>query len=320
MRYTSALLSFLSIVLVLSGTFLLDLTGIRIRDLIAMDVDSTRVFMRSLMNDTLTAIYNFLLYYAREFGSKVFIPFLIMCFGVAIPIYTYDRINKESLFIGLTLAMVIIGYITQSIALSMTILGIMISTAIFSRGSGERNKFMGMYRDLRTAMTVVALLLILGISLSIYLYFPKYDAFIKEKNLDLMVDLTAGAGGLDVQKRAMEEMISSIMSGVRDGIVREYETLSPGEKACCSSYKTGIIAYLNNYENSLKEQIERENETQIREVIAGLPIFKALVNATPLTIYLTGIFAFEILNYLVSALVVAVMRYVYIKTIAKTVI
>jgi len=319
MRYTSALLSILSITLVLLGILLLDLTKITIRDLISMDVDSTRVFMRSLMSDALTAVYNFLMYYVREFGSKVFLPFLLICFGVAIPIYTFDRISKELIFIGLTIITVIVSYITQSITLSMTVLGVMASVAMFSRGD-ERNKFFGMYNRVRTAMTVVALVLMVGIALSIYLYFPKYSKFVEEKNLDLMTDLTAGAGGLDVQKKAMEEMISSIMNGVRDGVNREYDALSQEERICCSSYRTRITTYLNDYEKVLKEQIERGNETQIRKMIAGLPVFRAIVNATPLTIYITGIFAFEILNYLISAIVVAVMRYAYLKVIAKTVI
>ena len=320
MRYASVLLSFLSIILVLSGIILLDLTRITIRDLIAMDIDSTRVFMRSLMNDTLTAIYNFFLYYAEEFASKVFIPFLLICFGVAIPIYFFDRINRESLFIGLAMIFIMVSYITRSIALSMTVLGIIGSIAIFIRGSEERNKFLHMYGRMRTAMTIVALVLMLGIAMSIYLYFPKYNTFIKEKNLDLMVDLTAGAGGLDVQKKAMEETISSIMYGVRSGISQEYEMLSQKEKECCSSYRTGLMTYVDRYERLLKEQVERENETQVREIIAELPIFKALINATPLTIYLTGIFAFELLNYIISAIAVIVMRYAYLEAAKRTVV
>ncbi|MGC9103871.1 MAG: hypothetical protein ACP5JF_03650 [Candidatus Methanodesulfokora sp.] len=318
MRYASVLLSFLSIILILSGIILLDLTKITIKDLIAMDIDSTRVFMRSLMNDTLIAVYNFFLYYVEKFASKVFIPLLLLCSGVAIPIYFFDRINKESLFIGLAMVFLMVSYITQSIALSMAVLGVIGSIAIFIRGSEERNKFLRMYSRIRTAMTIIALVLILGISMSIYIYFPKYNTFIKEKNLDLMVDLTAGAGGLDVQKKSMEEIISSIMNGVRSGITQEYGVLSQKEKECCSSYKTALMAYVDNYERLLKEQIERENETQVRGVIAGLPIFKALINATPLTIYLTGIFAFELLNYLISAIVVIVMRYVYLSVVERT--
>ncbi len=290
-------------IFVLSGTILLYRSPITTFSAIRLEVESTKVFMEGVAERNLiVGLKSFLEMFFMNFFVPEALPLALICFGLTIAVYFYDNVRKDTLLVGMTMVFLLVAVYTRSVPATMVVLAALVTSAVAVREVNRR--FMkNMYGYMRLVMRVFSMIALLGLAMTIFIYYPKYSELIEQENLALMNSMLGGM----FEKNPVENYTVSLMNAVERANNQIYSQMSKDQKCeeCASTYHEAMQKYLEEEKALIRKHSEKG---LLPSLVYNTKSFKAICKATPLWIYLEGMLALEIVFSILLILIVPVVH------------